>query len=79
MKPLSDWKMSLLGFALATGALLLSQPAQAGWPPPSFDAVYDIYMDGKPRMQTHVRFTRPGWPAARIAGPRASTGTPAAS
>jgi hypothetical protein len=60
MKPLPDWKTRLLSPALAACALLFGQPAQAGWPPPSFEAVYEIYMDGKPRMQTQVRFTRDG-------------------
>jgi hypothetical protein len=57
---LSDWKNILRGFALAGGALITGGPALAGWPPPSFEALYDIYMDGKPRMQTEVRFTRDG-------------------
>lgn len=46
--------------AVLAGICLPLLPLQAGWPPPSYEAVYDVYMDGKPRLETRVSFTRTG-------------------
>jgi hypothetical protein len=58
MTALSEWKKVLLAWALLLGGPLFAGPVLADWPPPSYEAVYDIYMDGKPRMETRVSFTR---------------------
>lgn len=55
-----DWTHNVRTCALLASALLACSPVLAGWPPPSFEATYDIYMDGKPRMETRVTFTRDG-------------------
>jgi len=43
---------------LLAAALCLPALAQADWPPPSYTAVYDMYMDGKLRAETRATFTR---------------------
>jgi hypothetical protein len=50
---------SLLSVLLLLGGLI-APPVAADWPPPTYQAIYDLYMDGKPRAETRVRFTLEG-------------------
>jgi hypothetical protein len=46
--------------ALLLMVVVIASPAAADWPPPTYQAIYDLYMDGKPRAETRVRFTLDG-------------------
>jgi hypothetical protein len=50
----------LLIACLATALAVSSTATRADWPPPSYQAVYDLYMDGKLRGETRIRFDRDG-------------------
>lgn len=56
-----ETRILLLGAGLSAAlSALLPACARADWPPPSYRAVYDLYMDGKVRGETRVRFDRDG-------------------
>ena len=56
----SEYPGRLLTSGLAIALTTAPAWACADWPPPSYEAVYDLYMDSKLRGETRVRFVRDG-------------------
>ncbi len=60
---MADWSKNMLRLIpslLVCWLVGLPLPLSADWPPPSYAAVYEVLMDGKPRVETSARFTREG-------------------